>query len=337
MKKLNLTQIKNKINSTEYDFLRTNHHLGNNIILLTVGGSYAYGTNTENSDLDIRGIAIERKQEILGLSNFEQFIDKATDTTIYALRKIIGLLLNCNPNVIEILGVKEDYLFVLSEEGKLLRDNINLFLSKKAINSFGGYAIAQLRRLQNALARDNYPQKEKEQHVLGSIQKAIDHLKKHYKEFTGEEIRLYLDKSDKEDFKEEIFMDINLTHYPLRDFRNIYSEISNIVKDYGKLNHRNRKKTDLALNKHAMHLIRLLLMGTEILEGKPVQTYREHDKELLLDIRNGKYTYEQIFDMADEYDKKFKYAADNTCLPVMPNYSKIEELVISINESRLKR
>ena len=86
MKKLNLTQIKNKINSTEYDFLRTNHHLGNNIILLTVGGSYAYGTNTENSDLDIRGIAIERKQEILGLSNFEQFIDKATDTTIYALK-----------------------------------------------------------------------------------------------------------------------------------------------------------------------------------------------------------------------------------------------------------
>ena len=34
------------IKSSKYDFLRTNNHLGNKIILLGLGGSWAYGTNT---------------------------------------------------------------------------------------------------------------------------------------------------------------------------------------------------------------------------------------------------------------------------------------------------
>lgn len=75
----------------------------------------------------------------------------------------------------------------------------------------------------------------------------------------------------------EIFIDINLKHYPLRDFKNIYSDMNNIVKDYSKLNHRNSKKDELHLNKHAMHLIRLLVTGTEILEGKGINTYREKE------------------------------------------------------------
>ena len=42
---MTIEEIKNKINSSEYDFLRKKP-LGNNIILLGLGGSYAYGTNT---------------------------------------------------------------------------------------------------------------------------------------------------------------------------------------------------------------------------------------------------------------------------------------------------
>ena len=37
----------------EYDFLRTEPMLGDNIILLGLSGSYAYGTEREGSDIDI--------------------------------------------------------------------------------------------------------------------------------------------------------------------------------------------------------------------------------------------------------------------------------------------
>jgi predicted nucleotidyltransferase len=327
---MNTAEIKNKINSSEYDFLRTDEHLGDNIILLTVGGSHAYGTNVETSDLDIRGIAVERPKEIIGLSYFEQFEHKESDTTIYSLRKIINLLLNCNPNTIEILGTKQEHIFIINKYGHMLKDNLNLFLSKKAVGSFGGYATAQLRRLQNALARDNYPQVEKEKHILKTIEAAMLTMEDRYKAFTKEEIKLYIDKSHKADMETEIFLNISLKDYPLRDFKNIYAEMNQIVSDYGKLNHRNSKKDVPHLNKHAMHLIRLFLMGIEILEGKGVNTYREKDRQLLLDIRDGKYTYEQIFEMVDDYEKKFKYAGDNTALPEKPDYNKVEELVMDI-------
>ena len=42
------------MHTAEYDFLRTNPRLGNRIILMGLGGSYAYGTNNENSDIDFR-------------------------------------------------------------------------------------------------------------------------------------------------------------------------------------------------------------------------------------------------------------------------------------------
>ncbi|MDP4144444.1 MAG: nucleotidyltransferase domain-containing protein [Bacillota bacterium] len=331
---MDTSQIKKTISGANYDFLRNDERLGNNIILLTTGGSHAYGTDVPTSDLDIRGITLNTSKEILTMSfNEKPFEDKATDTTIYFLKQVAGLFISCNPNSLEMLGTKPDHLFMLSKEGKLLRENYDIFLSIKAVSSFGGYAIQQLRRLQNALARDSYPQKEKEKHILNSIFKQFLTLTDRYKKITGDELYLYLDKSDKLDFDEEIFMDISLKHYPLRDFKNIYGEINNVIQSYDKLNHRNSKKDELHLNKHAMHLIRLLIMGSEILEGKGINTYRAKERELLLEIRSGKYSYDEIFEMVDEYDKQFKYAAKHTNLPEEPDYKKIEDIIIEINRS----
>ncbi|MCI6189833.1 MAG: nucleotidyltransferase domain-containing protein [Clostridium sp.] len=328
---MNTDEIKEKLASKEYDFLRTDKHLGKNIIFLTTGGSYAYGTNVETSDLDIRGIAVETSNEILGSSSFEQFENRETDTVIYGLRKIIKLMLNCNPNVLEMLGTKDEHIFICNKYGKMIKDNTNLFLSKRAIQSFGGYASAQLRRLQNALARDNYPQKEKEIHMLNTIKTQIATMKDRYEVFSKENLNIYIDKSKKEGFESELFIDVNFYHYPLRDFKNIYAEMSNVINDYDKLNHRNSKKDANHLNKHAMHLIRLFIMGTELLEGKGINTYRENDREFLLKIRNGEFSYNQIFEMVNDYEKKFDYAAKNTCLKDEPDYDKVEELMISIN------
>lgn len=311
------------------------------IMFVTFGGSHAYGTNIETSDVDIRGCAAASRTDLLGLSNFEQYINNITDTTIYAFPKLLILLMNCNPNVIEMLGCKENTYALVSKEGKLLLDNAHLFLSQRAINSFGGYANQQLSRLKNALARDRMTQGEQEKHILEACERTLKHLDERYTILPEGGIHLYVDESDKSTMDLEIFMDINLPHYPLRDFCSIWRDLNDVSKNYNKLNHRNNKKDDLHLNKHAMHLIRLYMMCIDILENEQIITYREKEHELLMSIRRGDYMDErglflpEFYEILDEYLNRFEYAKKNTSLPKSPNYKKLEELAITINERSL--
>ena len=113
--------------------------------------------------------------------------------------------------------------------------------------------------------------------------------------------------------------------------------LSNVIGNYEKLNHRNRKKDDNHLNKHAMHLIRLYMMCLDILEKGEINTYRYGDREFLLSIRNGKFQREdgsyrqEFFDLVNDYEKRLKYAKENTNLPVTPNMKRVEEFVVEVN------
>ncbi len=122
---------KQLMNSEEYDFLRTNERLGNRIMLLGLGGSHDYGTNNDNSDIDFRGVALQMPSDLLGLTEFEQYEDDKTDTVIYGFNKLVKLLLECNPNTCEMLGLDEDQYLIKSELGQELIDNTYLFYQKE--------------------------------------------------------------------------------------------------------------------------------------------------------------------------------------------------------------
>lgn len=119
----------------DYAFLTEDPVLGDNVILLTYGGSHAYGTNIATSDVDIRGITFNPVESLLGNTEFEQFEDRNTDTVIYGLNKMIGLLLQCNPNCIEILGAKPEHYFIISPEGQLLLDKCDCTKESVAFGS----------------------------------------------------------------------------------------------------------------------------------------------------------------------------------------------------------
>jgi hypothetical protein len=63
-----MRNIEKIIRGDEYSFLRTNEHLKDRILFLTFGGSHAYGTSTPSSDVDIRGVALNRKSDLIGFS-----------------------------------------------------------------------------------------------------------------------------------------------------------------------------------------------------------------------------------------------------------------------------
>ena len=337
---MNIDEIKAKVQSEEYDFLREKL-LGDNIIILGLGGSHAYGTNNENSDLDVRGVATHSPEDILTRKGFDQVVNEATDTTVYSLEKIINLLSNCNPNTIEILGLEPwQYLYV-SDIGKALIDNRDMFLSKRAVHAFGGYANSQLRRLSNKAVR-LVGQEERERHILASIENARYSYPEKYFNYPDDAIRLYIDKAVQEDYDTEIFMDVHLTHYPLRDYKSMWSEMHNIVKDYSKIGKRNSHAIEHdKLGKHMMHLVRLYLMCFDILEKGEINTYRKKDHDFLMDIRNGKYLdddrqpTEEFYDIVDEFENKLEYLKDHTDLPPNPDYNRINKFLADANWSVL--
>lgn len=336
---MTIEQIKEKLKSTEYDFLRTDKNLGNNIMLLTLGGSYAYGMNKEGSDIDIRGISINPKSEILLGKDFEQAVDVSTDTTIYSFNKMMQLLTANNPNTIEILGCKPEHYLYLTKLGKELLDHKQMFLSKVCIHTFAGYASAQLRRMENKAAR-TAGQAQNEAYILKSIQNAEYDFKNRYFPYEDNSIQLYTDKSHQPGYDSEIFMNVNLNHYPLRDWTGMWNEMKSIVSSYNKIGKRNEKAiAHDKLGKHMAHLLRLYMMCIDILEKEDIITYRADEHDLLMDIRNGKYLDENkqpisaFYDLLNEYENRFEYAKRNTSLPDTPNYKEIDEFRMSVNEA----
>lgn len=87
-----------------------------------------------------------------------------------------------------------------------------------------------------------------------------------------------------------------------------------------------------------MHLIRLYLMCFDILEREEICTYRENDRDFLLSIRNGVFRNEddtfkpEFFELVSEYEKRLKYARENTSLPAKPDIDRVEEFMMSVNE-----
>lgn len=333
---MTVQDIHTMLDTPEYEFLRSNDHLRDKIMLLTLGGSHAYGTNVETSDVDIRGCAKNSPSDILGLTNFEQLVDNQTDTTVYSFNKLVQLLINCNPNTIEMLGCKPEHYFFISPEGRQMIDNAHLFLSLRAVKAFGGYATQQLRRLENAIARDKLPQSKKEQHMLGAMKRAREDVNRRYIQNDEGFVRLYIEDSDRDEFDSEIFADIHLTRIRARDFSSIMNEFSNVMETYDS-NRRNKKKDSAHLNKHAMHLIRLYLMCLDILEKEKVITYREKDLDLLMSIRRGEYmredgTYrDEFFQMVSDFENRVRYAKENSSLPENPDMKKLQEFVMDIN------
>ena len=151
-------------------------------------------------------------------------------------------------------------------------------------------------------------------------------------------MEIFIDKAVNPELETEIFVNANLSHYPLRDYSSMWNMMANVVKDYEKIGKRNKKKDDLHLNKHAMHLIRLFMMALDILEKGEINTYREKEHDLLMDIRFGKYQkedgtfHESFYEMLADFEKRLHYAAENTDLPEEPDMKKVQELVMQINE-----
>lgn len=387
-----MKDINEVLKMDEYAFVKNEPRLGNNICLLTFGGSIAYGLDGPTSDIDVRGVCLPSKNDILctnfaltdedrrngnvicGSTGFEQYVNVATDTTIYSLDKFFKLLHRCNPNVIEILGCKKEHYAMISPAGQKLLDNRHVFLSKLAYGSFSGFARSQFERLKNALGNGGESQLGQILCLADSIERMQQHLEYSYPTYNRDMISLSVKNADGSDVyvngnkvlptdlklifddkssmrltaandveipdNEDIglYLNINMDGVYFKDFSGIINEVTTAIKEFNKhIGHRNNKKDDYHLNKHAMHLVRLYLMAFDILEREEIVTYRDKERDFLLSIKNGDYMVEgtrafkpEFYALISDYEKKLKETYKSCKLPAQPDNDAIVKLLNEI-------
>ena len=133
-----------------------------------------------------------------------------------------------------------------------------------------------------------------------------------------------------------MFCDLSLKSVSVRDLAELTSDLQNVLRTYKKFGKSRTMKDDKHLNKHAMHLVRLLLTGSELLETGKVNTYRGKDRDLLMSIRMGEYmaedgTYKQEF-----YDDLVT-ARENGWNLIMEKYARMMQSTNPLGYARLEK
>jgi len=95
---------------------------------------------------------------------------------------------------------------------------------------------------------------------------------------------------------------------------------------------KNNKVAFQGNTKHGMHLVRLMNVCTELLTTGRMNVFRP-DAALLLEIRNGKYTYHELIDWFTKKEKELQEIYKTcTILPDEPNHELAEEICIETIE-----
>lgn len=119
------------------------------ILYKTVVGSHLYGLNTSKSDVDSKGVFLLDNKRLLTIDNyFEDICDKKNDNTLIELNKFGKLLYQNNPNIIELLYAPTELIIEKDKRFDLFLKHRDIFLTKKCKDSFGGYAISQIKKAQ---------------------------------------------------------------------------------------------------------------------------------------------------------------------------------------------
>lgn len=338
------------------------------LIFECMSGSRAYGTYSEHSDTDKRGIFIAPPEYGLGcLKNVEQVKIEGEDTVIFELAKFVRLAVDNNPNIIELLFTEDENVLFIDPAFKKIRDHRHLFLSRKAKYTFSGYAMSQMRRIRGHNKWINAPQPEDAPELLDFAKLILPNGDVHPGDAIKSFLNIFLVKLNATTFR--IYSSPNFSKPPLSEDRHNLQYIEGesfkpsensefygtliVQLDTFRIQHRmwknywkwkkNRNPVRAELEKkhgydvkHAMHLMRLLRMSHEILRDGKVIVHRP-DAEELLAIRNGSFDYEELIKTAEDMEHKLDELYDNSPLPHTADKEAINALYIDVVQNYWRR
>ena len=298
------------------------------IIMSCYAGSQLYGTTTELSDVDIRGVFIPTPEYFLGFLHRIEQIELPEDTVYYDIRKFLNLCLQCNPSIIGLLFTPAECMIYSTWEWDVIVKNRQLFLSKKARYTFAGYAVSQLHRIKrhrNWLLHPPAKQPKRSDFGLPEDRTLV----------TKDQLNAFDELTNT--FNHDLVRDFNLDANALQVLQQEKAFL-NANKEWKQYENwkkeRNPKRAELETKfgydtKHASHLYRLVTEGKELLLTGHI-TLPRPDANVLLDIRNGKYTYDELMSMTGDIDTVFDKLYEQSILPHKPDSNKADELCVRL-------
>jgi predicted nucleotidyltransferase len=273
-----------------------------------------------------------------------------SDSQVYELRRYLRLVQSQNPNILEMLWQEpEDYLYRTSV-GEILLESRHNLLTKKISGTFIQYARAQIKKMHSHrkwLLEPPTSRPKWEDYGVDSpnftneqIEAFIEYLYMILRdrvEYYQEAKDLYEIIHDKVDWKgilkQNVLPDscLEMTQELTRankDFMSLLKISQQYRADLKRwsnyqdwLKNRNVKRSEIEKicgydGKNASHCIRLLKMAIEAMKTGELIVNRDKagDRDLLIDIKTGRLSYQEVDQMVDDLFEEAEYVVANNCI-----------------------
>lgn len=337
------------------------------LLLKCISGSQAYGLALPHSDTDIKGVFILPKNEFYGLTYVDQINNETNDIMYYEIKKFVELLLKNNPNILELLSTPEDCVLYRHAVMNLLKPE--MFLSRLCNQTFGQYAYAQIKKARGLNKKILNPLDRKRKTILdfchmvkgqgsipvtewigeqGYVQEdcglvRIDHMRDMYALFhqsqsdrkfsgifSGQEADEVSLSSVPEGLQPKAILYFNKDGYSVycKEYRQYWDWVEQRNEERYENTISHGKNYDA---KNMMHVFRLLNMAEEIARYKKVNV-RRSEREWLLKVRAGEFSYEDLLKQADERIQLIDNLFKKSDLPEQPNHEAADGLLVQIRE-----
>lgn len=340
------------------------------ILLECISGSKAYGLDTQNSDTDIKGVFYLPKSYYYGLHKdyIPQISNDSNDIVYYELGRFIELLLQNNPNMMELLATPTDKILYKHPIMNVIKPH--WFISKLCQKTFVSFANSQIKKAQGLNKKINNPMPKTKKDILDFCvvfehQKSI-HLKDWLNKqgltqsqigltkmpHTNHVYALFVDKQNQYNFlgviKTPNATDVCLSSVPkgLTPSGHLFFNqmgYSKYCQDYAAywdwVKYRNDARYHATLAhghqydaKNMMHTIRLLQTAYDIATTGDIIVTRANRDELLA-IKSGALTYDELITMAHKISTKTDLAFAKSNLPDTPNHMQAIKALIDIRQT----
>ena len=311
------------------------------ILFECVAGSRAYGTDVSGSDEDIRGLFVVPATAYLDLSRpIDQVGDHRGNVVYYSLRRVIELLAQANPNILELLFIPDDCIRKTSPEMQMLVERRHLFISRQCADTHAGYAMSQIKKAKGQNKWINNPKPEappsKEDFCyvipwqvdsqarparplpLRTIGWLLDEYHAARLEHSRDTYRLYYyRKQARGVFRGDVIACESIPEedestrfagfllYNEQGWRQAFADHQNYWawrRDRNESRWQQQERGELDFDaKNMMHTVRLLLSGRSLMKsGQPIVRFSGHQLALLMSIREGKLSFDEIMSVAQE-------------------------------------